>query len=396
MPSGRRLALREPGAEHFVARRRRGIRALRRALRRLRAQARHGVVRVLLESPACAAARSGSPARREGVRDDLPSSGAGPWTSRVERRQHGTTGGRTPPGRPGSCQRAEIGGRAERLDAQAERGRARPPARAGTLTPSPRSSGRRRASPWSSDSAQCPNASASPVPIGTGSGNGINPLSSSSVSWEQAESMADGLPPVDRHSSEPAPRARAACPILADEIVRRLFQCERLQLVGREGGLREGERRAVGVVAPGEHQDRRDAELRIEHGAGDRFGQLLLVGPAAVEDQQRWVTARPARGPYGGHEELAELIAGRRAPLLAPSDAPCLQRAGRPPARESDRASAPRADREPHQGETRRLGDHGLDEKVLSRARQSMDPDHGAVPGPGVVERLLQMGALTA
>ncbi len=50
-------------------------------------------------------------------------------------------------------------------------------------------------------STHCPYASTSSGPIGTGSGNGTRPCSCSSERYEQAESIAAGLPPVARQSS---------------------------------------------------------------------------------------------------------------------------------------------------------------------------------------------------
>ena len=222
------------------------------------------------------------------------------------------------------------------------------------------------ASPWS-DSAQEPKASARSDPMGTGSGRGTRPSSSSSVSWEHVESRADGFPPVARHTSA-STDGSGSLPI---RWARWSADCSKVSgwsSVHREPGPVEGERRPLGEVAPGEHHHRRDPGLGVQHGSGNRLGQLLVLGPAVVEDQESWAEGAAVRGPEGGQDELVEAVR-RGVERSAPGSFGARRVLGEledllPEHVDGVGASVPR---EPHHGEAGRLGDHGLDQECLAR-----------------------------
>ena len=273
MPGRLLLTLRKPGAEHFVARRRFGIRALRRTLGRLLAQAGHGVV-------PRAAGEAGLDHRPLGK--SRAGEGLGDGRTRVEL----GLGGRLLKER-GTAQgmgelhtitedrddAAEFRGRTERVHAQID------PCEC-VLEHGP---GHPRGSRDRDGATDVALQRLRPFPEGVCKfhadgnrvGKGDQPIEllvrKLRAGGEHRGGVASGRSPELRED-----RCVEQLADPSDQIVRRLLEGERLQRVGGEGRLREGERRAVEVVPPGEHQDRRDTELGIEHGTGDRAGQLLL------------------------------------------------------------------------------------------------------------------------
>ncbi len=179
------------------------------------------------------------------------------------------------------------------------------------------------------------------------------------------------------------------------EVVGGLVEGERLQLVHREGRAREGKRRAVGVVAPGEHQHRGDTELWVEDGGGERLGHVLVGESDVLVDDQHRARPVPRRRAEGRHEGLPEVV-GILGRVLGPGDGVRRQLVGvlEGVAPVSRRAVDAGGDRESCHREAGGLGDHALDEIALARSGQTVDAGDGAVPGAGVPQHLLEMGAL--
>ena len=91
------------------------------------------------------------------------------------------------------------------------------------------------------------------------------------------------------------------------QIVGRLVERERLELVDREGGFGEGQGRAVGVVTPREDQHGGHVELATQHSGGERLGRTLERRPAVLEDQQGGARRLAGGGAHRVGERLSEL-----------------------------------------------------------------------------------------
>ncbi len=174
-----------------------------------------------------------------------------------------------------------------------------------------------------------------------------------------------------------------------------LVDGEGSQPVRGERGL-EGQGGAVGLVTPCDDEECGRAEFGVEHGAGDEFGQRLLCFGAVLEDEQHRRASATAGGADGVGDGAAQLVTlgvpalGRA--VLGLESVGTLERLRPDGIGAVVGSDVGQADNSEPDG----LGDERLDEVRLARAGQPVQPRDGTTSVEGILDHLLEVGALAS
>ena len=148
---------------------------------------------------------------------------------------------------------------------------------------------------------------------------------------------------------------------------------------------------------PGDDEDGSRAEFGVEHGGGKGFGEGHLVGLAVLEDDQGRHIPLAAGGPHGSDDGLVDRVGAPFPPVRGDS---C---GGQVLMEDLERGAPqviglvePRGRGEPDDAEPGSVGDHRFDQGCLSRSDQAVDAGDSRIPGKGVTQHLLEVGAFPA